>query len=169
MNTTQCTDKHTYTVTGPSGETLGTTKNGPKLAWAVWTNAGADALDMTATHPDGTLCPAETRAARALLPCGPYATRRDARIDGQPLREAVRAVDPDDEATSETAEAAHEARRRAAADYVTGRLRHLGVGLGAYDEHVAAWVSGWEPEVVAVILGWTERARAAGRDSMVGQ
>lgn len=120
MTATQCTDEHTCTITGPAGETIATTTNGPKLAWVQWTNAGPDALDLTATHPDGAACPAETRAARALLPGGPYDTRKQARTDGQPLLDAADATD----AGGPSAVAVHEARRKAAADYLTGRLAH---------------------------------------------
>lgn len=167
MTTTQCTGKHTYTVTGSGGETLGGTQTGPKLAWVLWTNAGPDALDMTATHPDGAVCVAETRAARALLPGGPYKTRRDAAVDTKPLSDAVDAQDPDEDDDAD-ADTVREARRNAAAGYVTGRLAHLGVDLGAFDEKIAARVAEWEPEAVAVILGWAQRARAAGRDSAIG-
>ena len=38
-----------------------------------------------------------------------------------------------------------------------------GVGLGAFDRRVLAWLSGWEPETCAVIAGLVTRAYAAGR------
>lgn len=161
MTTEQCTSKHTYTITGTSGESIASTTVGPKAAWVHWANAPSRALDLTATHDDGTVCLAETRNTRTLLPGGPYETRKNARIDGQPLRDMVDAIDPDGEAADDGVRA----RRQAAADYVTGQLGHLGVHLGAFDQRIAAWVSEWEPEVVATILGWAARARAAGRDS----
>ena len=37
-----------------------------------------------------------------------------------------------------------------------------GVALGAYDNRIAVWLSGWEPQVVAVIAGWIGRAHEAG-------
>jgi hypothetical protein len=46
---------------------------------------------------------------------------------------------------------------------VTGALGAAGVELGAYDERIAAWLTTWDPETVAVVLGWVERAHAAGR------
>jgi hypothetical protein len=42
-------------------------------------------------------------------------------------------------------------------------LRTAGVELGDYDRQIAGWLSSWEPEVVEVILGWVERAHAAGK------
>ena len=37
-------------------------------------------------------------------------------------------------------------------------LDSAGVGLGAYDERVAAWLARWEPQMVAVIASWVTRA-----------
>ena len=37
-----------------------------------------------------------------------------------------------------------------------------GVGLGAYDRRVLAWLAGWEPQVCAVIAGLISRAHDAG-------
>lgn len=164
MTTEQCTSKHTYTITGPGGETLATTTGGPKLAWVHWNNAGPRALDVTATHSDGAVCLPATREVHALLPHGPYETRRDARVGGLPLIAVQEIANPDDDPiTDEIREAQHQA----AADYITGLLTHLGVELGAFDQRIAAWISGWEPEVVAVVLGWAVRARAAGRDAAI--
>lgn len=166
MTPTQCTDKHTYTITGQGGETIARTSGGPKTAWVHWTTAGDAALDMTATHPDGAMCLTATHAARALLPCGPYHTRKDARIDGRPLLDAMDAADPDDGPMTDDV---RKARRQAADEYVIGRLTHLGVELGTFDRRIAEWVSEWEPEVVATILGWAVRARHAGRGSAMGE
>jgi len=166
MTARQCTEKHTYTITGPAGETLASTTNGPKLAWVHWADAGAQALDLTAAHPDGAVCLPETRAARALLPHGPYNTRKQARTDGRPLRDAIDAANPHDDPMTD---AIRDAARKAAADYVTGRLTRLGVELGEFDQRVAAWLADWEPEVVAVVLGWAVRARDAGRDAAARQ
>ncbi len=37
-----------------------------------------------------------------------------------------------------------------------------GVELGDYDRNVILWLSGWEPQVCAVIAGLISRAREAG-------
>jgi hypothetical protein len=37
-----------------------------------------------------------------------------------------------------------------------------GVELGAFDRRVLAWLSGWEPQVCAVVAGMILRAYAAG-------
>jgi hypothetical protein len=44
-------------------------------------------------------------------------------------------------------------------------LSAAGVELGGYDHAIAAWMAGWEPEVVAVIAGWVQRARQADDQS----
>lgn len=45
-----------------------------------------------------------------------------------------------------------------------GALGAGGVTLGDYDRHAAGWLASWEPEIVAaVVVGWIERAHAAGR------
>ena len=49
----------------------------------------------------------------------------------------------------------HEVLARALAD--------AGVDLGAYDTRIAAWLSGWEDSVCAVVAGWVTRA-AHGRN-----
>jgi|GEM_PF-2490168 len=46
-----------------------------------------------------------------------------------------------------------------------GALREAGVELGAYDRRIAGWLAGGEPHVVQVILGWIERAHAAGHSA----
>jgi hypothetical protein len=40
-------------------------------------------------------------------------------------------------------------------------LAEAGVYLGAYDHRIAEWLAGWEPQTVAVIAGWVQRASAA--------
>jgi len=43
-------------------------------------------------------------------------------------------------------------------------LAAAGVYVGAYDIQIAQWVAGWEPQTVAVIAGWVQRAgQAAAR------
>lgn len=38
-----------------------------------------------------------------------------------------------------------------------------GVPLGNHDRHILAWLSGWEPETVQVVIGLIARAHAAGQ------
>lgn len=40
-------------------------------------------------------------------------------------------------------------------------LAAAGVYLGAYDHRIADWLAGWEPQTVAVIAGWVQRASQA--------
>ena len=40
-------------------------------------------------------------------------------------------------------------------------LAAAGVYVGAYDIQIAQWVAGWEPQTVAVIAGWVQRAGQA--------
>ena len=40
-------------------------------------------------------------------------------------------------------------------------LTAAGVELGGYDDQIAEWLSGWEPQMVAVIAGWITRAGSA--------
>ena len=40
-------------------------------------------------------------------------------------------------------------------------LAAAGVELGAYDHRIALWLAGWEPQTVAVVTGWIERASGA--------
>jgi hypothetical protein len=43
-------------------------------------------------------------------------------------------------------------------------LAAAAVRVGAYDIQIAQWVAGWEPQTVAVIAGWVQRAgQAAAR------
>lgn len=51
------------------------------------------------------------------------------------------------------------ARRLAA---LTAAINTAGVSAGAFDCDVIAWLAGWEPETVQVVIGLIERARAAG-------
>ncbi|TDC58577.1 hypothetical protein E1281_01090 [Actinomadura sp. KC345] len=45
-------------------------------------------------------------------------------------------------------------------DRLTGACEAAGVELGAYDRRILDWLSGWEPEVVAVVVGLIARAGA---------
>jgi hypothetical protein len=40
-------------------------------------------------------------------------------------------------------------------------LAGAGVYLGAYDHRIAEWLANWEPQTVAVIAGWVQRASEA--------
>jgi hypothetical protein len=85
---------------------------------------------------------------------GPYETEAQA-------RESVRAI----------YDAAHASPRRGVIAEGNHKLledacRMAAVGLGAYDHRILVWLSGWEPQICAVIAGLISRAgarvRAAG-------
>jgi hypothetical protein len=42
-------------------------------------------------------------------------------------------------------------------------LAAAGVYLGAYDHRIAEWLANWEPQTVAVIAGWVQRASEVRR------
>jgi hypothetical protein len=42
-------------------------------------------------------------------------------------------------------------------------LAAAGVYLGAYDHAIAEWLANWEPQTVAVIAGWVQRAAEVGQ------
>jgi hypothetical protein len=89
---------------------------------------------------------------------GPYDTEAQARADITALHAAWRAALYSAGITGEQQRAdAH----RVTTDHLTGALTGAGVALGAYDRRIAGWLAGWELEVVQVVVGWTERARAA--------
>lgn len=73
-------------------------------------------------------------------PHGPYRTREQACADsGRPT----------------------EANRANRLEHLTAALTATGVRLGDFDRAIAAWLSGWEPDTVQVVIGWVERAHAA--------
>jgi hypothetical protein len=49
-------------------------------------------------------------------------------------------------------------------------LAGAGVYLGTYDHRIVEWLAGWEPQTVAVIAGWVQRAseadQSAARDEL---
>jgi hypothetical protein len=45
---------------------------------------------------------------------------------------------------------------------LTDALRAAGVELGTYDRRIVAWLAGWEPSAVQVLIGLITRAHAAG-------
>jgi hypothetical protein len=82
---------------------------------------------------------------------GPYETDSDAMRDAAHVHQAYRA-----------AGGQRGLMDRINEDLLLGALREAGVELGAYDRRIAGWLSDWEPHVVQVLLGWLERAHAAG-------
>ena len=40
-----------------------------------------------------------------------------------------------------------------------------GVTLADFDRRILGWLAGWEPETVAVIASWIERAYQAGKEA----
>lgn len=46
-------------------------------------------------------------------------------------------------------------------------LREAHVLIGAGDRQFAAYFASWEPEFVQIVIGWVERAYAAGQDSIL--
>lgn len=48
---------------------------------------------------------------------------------------------------------------------LAGACADLGVELGARDRRVMASLAGWEPEIVARVVGWMVRAYRSGRNS----
>jgi hypothetical protein len=48
---------------------------------------------------------------------------------------------------------------------ITSALDAAGVELGDYDRRIAHWLTGWEPQVIAVIAGWVTRAHQSGAKS----
>ena len=75
---------------------------------------------------------------------GPYDTEREARAAAHAV------VTPEPGWSILRKSGNHEVLARALAD--------AGVELGAYDTRIAAWLSGWEDSVCAVVAGWIARA-----------
>ena len=91
-------------------------------------------------------------------PHGPYDTEADARTGAAQLLAAFEQAG----SGGDTSDAARQARREAAAGYLTGALGKAGVALGAFDARVADSLTMSEPETLAVLVGWIERAHADG-------
>lgn len=81
---------------------------------------------------------------------GPYNTRGEAAADSAHVRDAAGFVGGRDLMAQ-----IHEG-------LLLAELKRTGVQLGDYDRLIAGWLATWEPELVQVILGWIERAHAAG-------
>jgi hypothetical protein len=93
-----------------------------------------------------------------LTPRGPFNTPDEVDAAAQPLRDAVRAVDPDDQ-LFETARARWIDIR---AHHIISTLTACGVELGAQDERTARWAAATldQPECT-IFLDWVKRTRAA--------
>jgi len=92
---------------------------------------------------------------------GPYDSRAEAFAAAAPLNDAIRAADP---GLGPMTDAIRAARLKVRVDYLVSALTAAGVELGAYDARIAAWLADWETETLQVLVGWIERAHAAGRD-----
>jgi hypothetical protein len=90
---------------------------------------------------------------------GPYQTSAEAFADAAPLNTAIHAVDP---GYGPMTDAIRGARLKARIDYLVSALTDAGVELGEYDARIAAWLADWETETLQVLVGWIERAHAAG-------
>lgn len=90
---------------------------------------------------------------------GPYDTAAEALADAAPLTAAVRAADPFPRPMTEAVRAA---RLKVRVDHLVRALTGAGVELGEYDARIAAWLADWETETLQVLVGWIERAHAAG-------
>jgi hypothetical protein len=91
---------------------------------------------------------------------GPYQSERDAAAE--PMPRAVRALHDDSRVRSGDPD-------RLVATCVMGHmadtLAAAGVELGAFDRRIVAWLCGYEPATVQVVLGLVARAHAAGREA----
>ena len=84
-------------------------------------------------------------------PAGPFDTEQQVR--GLPAVQAVYAAFDADPGVGKMAP--HNLR------LLLDALAEAGVYVGAYDIQIAQWVAGWEPQTVAVIAGWVQRAGQA--------
>jgi hypothetical protein len=89
---------------------------------------------------------------------GPYETSAQALDAAAALRAAVRAAGPVAGMTPRV----RAARQDAATGFVLGALSAAGVGLGAFDREIAAWIAWQAPDTVQAVLGWIGRAHGAG-------
>ena len=49
--------------------------------------------------------------------------------------------------------------------FITASLTTSGVALGGFDVQIARWLARHDEETIAVVLGWVERAHAAGKQA----
>ncbi|MHB1593876.1 MAG: hypothetical protein ACYCO9_06370 [Streptosporangiaceae bacterium] len=82
---------------------------------------------------------------------GPFETEGQAR--GLPEVRAITALPP---GTGQW--------KAASRDMLACALEAAGVEMGAYDERIASWLAGFEPQMVAVIASWITRAGITAAD-----
>jgi hypothetical protein len=138
-----------HAVAGPCHaqrkETGMTNPSIPGVDSESWTCQGCGVL-FIGQRPAGDRC-ADCRAA-----AGPFESEREARES-----EAVQAV--------WTAWRAGPGVGKMAAPnlaMLAAACEAAGVQVGAYDQRILAWLSGWEPQTCAVIAGLITRAAAGG-------
>jgi len=85
-------------------------------------------------------------------PCGPYETAAEVRAE--PLVRDTYLI------TRAGGDMDAENQRR-----LLAACQDAGVRLGAYDRRILAWLAGWEPETVQVVVGLIGRAAQGGRQS----
>lgn len=90
-------------------------------------------------------------------PRGPFDTPAQAFAASGGLHLAIQRADPG----GAMDDAIRAARRAAKVAYVIDVLTSAGVELGQHDEHIARWLTTWDPETVIVLLDWVLRARSA--------
>jgi hypothetical protein len=91
---------------------------------------------------------------------GPFETERDAA--GLP---AVRAVyDAMREHAGPVTSKYRQALDAMTSALVTAECERAGVGLGAYDARIVAWLGNWEPQTCIVIAGLIRRAWESGKE-----
>ena len=117
---------------GAKLETL-TTLTAPRLTCA---------FSMPDSHEEGT----------HMISSQPVETEADAR--SLPAVRAVYAAFRSDSGTGKMAPHNHRLLCEA--------LTAAGVELGGYDHRIAWWLAGWEPQTVAVVASWVQRASQDG-------
>ena len=83
--------------------------------------------------------------------CGPYESGAQAARDAHVVYEAIRRPGSPVGAMDTVN------RHR-----LLNACREAGVVVGVYDRQVIAWLAGWEPETVQVVVGLIARARGRG-------
>jgi len=94
-----------------------------------------------------------------MTPRGPFETADEVIAAAQPLRDAVRAIDPADTLIEQLRARWIDIR----AHFITSTLTGCGVVLGAQDERTVRWMAATmdQPETI-VLLDFVKRAYAAG-------
>ena len=98
-----------------------------------------------------------------ITPRGPFETVEEAFVAAEPLRAACAAVHASDQAADRIRQ-----RRIGARDaYITDVLAACAVDLGALDRRATRWLAAVaDSEEIVMVLGWVERAYAAGQDAL---